>query len=63
VAIGGIVSRPGAVILREPERSERRPKDRFRAKAVNALDGQRSFVAALLRMTREWQSPRIKPHA
>ena len=25
------------VILREPERSDRRPKDRFRAKAVNCL--------------------------
>ena len=45
--------RPLRVILREPERSDRRPKDRSRAKAVaTALDGQRSFVASLLRMTR-----------
>ena len=37
------VSVPPRVILREPERSDRRPKDRFRATAVKALDGQRSF--------------------
>ena len=40
------------VILRKAERSDCRPKDRFRAKAVlPALHGERSFVASLLRMT------------
>ena len=42
---------PRRVILREPERSDRRPKDRFRAKAVELPRGTRSFVASLLRMT------------
>ena len=49
--------RPAArVILREPERSDRRPKDRSPSRgsgSSTALDrGQRSFVASLLRMTR-----------
>ena len=45
---------PPRVILREPERSDRRPKDRFGAKAVENSPGEeRSFVAPLLRMTRE----------